>query len=110
MNELKRKRLEAAGWRIGSVQEFLSLTDQESEYIELKLKLSESLRKKRRERHLGQTGLAKLVKSSQSRVAKMEAADASVSIDLLVRSLIALGASHPELGRIIGRPHNATAH
>lgn len=109
MNELKRKRLEAAGWRIGSVQEFLSLTDQESAYIELKLKLAECLRKKRRERRLGQIGLAKLVGSSQSRVAKMEAADASVSIDLLIRSLLALGASHPELARMIAHPHRAAA-
>ena len=104
MNEAKRKRLEAKGWRFGSVQEFLGLSDQEAAYIELKLKLAEGLRKKRRERHLGQTELAKLVESSQSRVAKMEAADSSVSIDLLIRSLIALGTSNPELGKIIARP------
>ena len=105
MNELKRKRLEAGGWRFGTVKEFLGLSEQESEYIELKLKLADSLRKKRRERHLGQVHLAKLVESSQSRVAKMEAADASVSIDLLIRSLLAMGVTHPELGRIIARPH-----
>jgi DNA-binding XRE family transcriptional regulator len=107
MNELKRKRLEAAGWRIGTVQEFLALSDEEAAYIELKLKLADYLRKKRRARHLGQTDLAKLVESSQSRVAKMESGDASVSIDLLIRSLLALGASQPELGRIIARPHPA---
>lgn len=107
MTELRRKHLEAKGWRFGSVKEFLGLSDQESEYIELKLKLANSLRKKRRDRHLGQIDLAKLVESSQSRVAKMEAADASVSIDLLVRSLLALGTSHPELARIIARPHPA---
>ena len=106
MHELKRKRLEAKGWRFGTAKEFLGLSDQESEYIELKLKLAECLRKKRRERHLGQVDLAKLVKSSQSRVAKMEAADPSVSVDLLIRSLLALGSSQPELGRIIARPHS----
>ncbi len=109
MHELKRRRLEAKGWRFGTAKEFLGLSDQESEYIELKLKLADCLRKKRRERHLGQIDLAKLVKSSQSRIAKMEAADASVSIDLLIHSLLALGASSPELGRIIARPHPSTA-
>lgn len=104
MNEAKRKRLAAAGWRFGTVQEFLGLSDRESAYIELKLKLAEGLRKKRRERHIGQTDLAKLVSSSQSRVAKMEAADSSVSIDLLIRSLLALGTSNPELGKMISRP------
>lgn len=109
MRESKRARLAAKGWRIGSAQEFLGLSDQEVEYIELKLKLAESLRQKRRKRKLGQTELAKLVKSSQSRVAKMEAADNSVTIDLLIRSLLALGTSNPELGRIIARSHPPTA-
>jgi predicted transcriptional regulator len=81
----------------------LGLSDAEAEYVEIKLRLSQSLREKRRHRKLGQVDVAKLVKSSQSRVAKMEAADASVSIDLLVRSLLALGASQPEIGRIIAR-------
>lgn len=108
MHETKRRRLEAKGWRVGGTKEFLGLSDQEAEYIELKLKLAESLREKRRRRGLGQTQVAKLVKSSQSRVAKMEAADRSVSIDLLIRSLLALGASNPELGRIIARSHHPT--
>ncbi len=107
MRESKRRRLEAKGWRVGGVEELLSLSNQESEYIELKLKLAESLRQKRHRRRLGQIGLAKLVGSSQSRVAKMEAADDSVSVDLIIRSLLALGASNPEIGRIIARSHVA---
>jgi len=109
MREAKRERLEANGWKVGSAKEFLALSDQEAEYIELKLGLAESLRKKRRQRRLGQTDMAKLVKSSQSRVAKMEAADRSVSLDLIIRSLIALGTSNPELGRIIARSHPSAA-
>jgi ribosome-binding protein aMBF1 (putative translation factor) len=108
MHETKRRRLEAKGWRVGSAKEFLRLSDQEADYIELKLKLAESLREKRRQRRMGQTDLAKLVQSSQSRVAKMESADRSVSIDLLIRSLLALGTSNPELGRIIARSHHPT--
>lgn len=105
MRESKRARLAAMGWKVGTAQEFLGLSNLEAEYIELKLKLAGSLRQKRRERKLGQVELAKLVKSSQSRVAKMEAADNSVSIDLLIRSLLALGTSNPEIGRIIARSH-----
>ena len=109
MRENKRRRLEAKGWRVGSTKEFLGLSDDEAAYIELKLKLAESLRERRRRRRLAQVDLARLVKSSQSRVAKMEAGDPSVSIDLLVRSLLALGASNPELARIIARSHPAPA-
>ena len=109
MRESKRQRLEAKGWRVGSVREFLALSEQEAEFIELKLKLAESLRAKRRQRRLGQIDLAKLVNSSQSRIAKMEAADDSVSIDLIIRSLLALGTSNPELGRIIARSHAPAA-
>lgn len=103
MRDSKRARQEAMGWRYGTVKELLGLTDEESEYIELKLKLAESLRKKRLQKRLGQTQLAKLVESSQSRVAKMEAADGSVSLDLIIRSLLALGTTRPELGKIIAR-------
>lgn len=101
MREEKRRRLEARGWKVGGTQEFLRLTDEEAAYIELKLRLAESLWKRRRRRRLTQVDLARLVRSSQSRVAKMEAGDPSVSLDLLIRSLLALGTSNLELSRII---------
>lgn len=104
MNEAKRRKLEAKGWRIGGAKEFLGLSDQEAEFIEFKLKLARSLRAKRLKRGIGQTRVAEIIHSSQSRVAKMEAADASVSVDLLVKSHLALGTSGQELGRIIARP------
>ncbi|UPT75896.1 MAG: helix-turn-helix transcriptional regulator [Elusimicrobiota bacterium] len=104
MNDAKRKRLEAKGWRLGTVQEFLGLSDQEAAFIEVKLKLARSLRVKRLKRGMGQQQAAKLAQSSQSRFAKMESADSSVSVDLLVRSHLALGTSALELGRIIARP------
>jgi predicted transcriptional regulator len=109
MRETKRRRLEAKGWKVGSATEFLGLSEDEAAYIELKLKLAESLRERRRRRRLAQVDLARLLKSSQSRIAKMEAGHPSVSIDLLVRSLLALGASNPELARIIARSHPAPA-
>jgi DNA-binding XRE family transcriptional regulator len=105
----KRKRLEAKGWRIGDAREFLGLTDEEAAYIELKLRLASSLRVRRRRRRLTQAKLARLLRSSQSRVAKMEIGDPSVSLDLLVRSLLALGASAVELSRIISARRPAPA-
>jgi ribosome-binding protein aMBF1 (putative translation factor) len=103
MRTEKRKHLEARGWKVGSVKEFLDLSDQESAYIELRLKLARGLKARRHARGLSQTQLAKAVQSSQSRVAKMEAGDPTVSLDLLVRSLLALGASNRDLGQIITR-------
>ena len=101
MNEAKRKRLEGKGWRFTGAKEFLGLSAEEEAYIEIKLKLAESLRSVRIKRGLGQVRAAKLIHSSQSRVAKMEAGDPSVSVDLLLRSHFALGVKAPELGRII---------
>jgi hypothetical protein len=101
MHKGKKTRLEAKGWRLGSAQEFLGLSDEESAYVELRFRLAESLRVRRQRRKLSQTDLAKMLRSSQSRVAKMEGGDPSVSIDLLVRSLLALGASSRDLARAI---------
>lgn len=101
MDKSKKTRLEKKGWRIGSAAEFLGLTPEENRYIELKLALGEHLKRRRRSRRFSQESLAKLLKSSQSRVAKMEAADPSVSLDLLIRSLLALGSSEKELAKVI---------
>ena len=103
MNSAKRKRLEAKGWRIGSTKEFLGLSEQESAYIELKLTLGENLKKRRLKKKLTQVELAKLLRSNQSRVAKMESGDPSVSIDLLVKSLLALGTTSQDLAGIISQ-------
>lgn len=101
MDKSKKQRLEAKGWKVGSVDEFLGLTSEEAAYIELKLALSQNVRKYRRSKNLTQVQMAKLMKSSQSRVAKVESGDASVSLDLLIRSLIIMGASRKDLARII---------
>jgi DNA-binding XRE family transcriptional regulator len=101
MKQSKIAKLESRGWKIGSAEEFLGLSAEESAYIEMKLALSEKLKQRRQRKRMTQAELAKLVSSSQSRVAKMEAGDPSVSIDLLVKSLLALGVSKKELGRSI---------
>jgi ribosome-binding protein aMBF1 (putative translation factor) len=108
MREEKKKRLEAKGWKVGSAEEFLRLTPEEAAYIELKLRLAENLRARRRRRNLTQVDLARRLESSQSRVAKMEAGDPSISLDLLVRSLLALGTTRQELSRIIALPRSSS--
>jgi ribosome-binding protein aMBF1 (putative translation factor) len=101
MDAAKKKRLKQAGWRTGSVAEFLELSPEESELIELKLRLSELVKKARLSRHLSQVKLAERLGSSQSRVAKLEAGDPSVSLDLLVRASLASGATRKDLARAI---------
>jgi DNA-binding XRE family transcriptional regulator len=101
MRRRKKEKLEKKGWRVGTAQDFLGLSDDEAAYVELRLRLANSLKSRRRKRNLTQTALAKLIDSSQSRVAKMEGGDPSVSLDLLIRSLLALGASNRDLARTI---------
>lgn len=109
MREVKRKRLESKGWKVGSARDFLNLSPEESAYIDMKLELAENLRAQRQRRKLTQTELARLLNSSQSRIAKMEAGDPSVSMDLLVRSLLALGASKRKVAKIISPTKRSSA-
>lgn len=102
MEARKWKKLEEAGWNVGDTQEFLDLSDEELAYIEVKLTLSRGIRRRRTAQGMTQGKLAAQIGSSQSRVAKMEAGDPSVSVDLLVKTLIALGVSRTELAELIG--------
>ena len=101
MKQSKRKKLEAKGWNVGTAAEFLNLSPEEELFIDMKLSLSHSLKELRMRKHMSQVDFAKLIKSSQSRVAKMEAGSASVSFDLLIKSLLALGASEKDLAKAI---------
>lgn len=101
MKAAKQKKLEANGWKVGSAADFLELSEEEAAYIELKLKLANSLKEVRTRRHLTQKEFAKRIGSSQSRVAKMETGDRSVSLDLLIKSLLALGVTNKDIGKVI---------
>lgn len=101
IDEAKQRRLAERGWRVGSADDFLDLSVEESAYVDLRLRLSDALRAKRQQQRLTQIELARRIKSSQSRIAKMEAGDASISLDLLIRSLFALGASNRDLAEAI---------
>lgn len=91
MEKSKRKSLKAAGFRVGDAEDFLELTAEEARLVELRLTVGKMLRKLREKRCLTQQQLATKLKSSQSRVAKMEAAAPDVSLDLLMRGLFLVG-------------------
>lgn len=101
MHTDKRRRLDRAGWKTGDAADFLQLTPEEAAYIELRLALARGLRAIRGTAGLTQVEVAERVGSSQSRVAKMEAGDPSVSLDLLVRSLLKLGATAADVAELI---------
>jgi len=97
----KKKTLESKGYIIGSAEDFLGLSKEESEYIELKIALSQALSEQRKQKKLTQIQLAKMLNSSQSRVAKMENGDPTVSLDLLIKSLLAVGATKKNIAEAI---------
>jgi len=101
MNSKRRKELEAKGWKFGGVEDFLGLTDEELEYIEVKITLSEMVKDYRERNGLTQIAAAEILESSQSRLSKIETADPTVSIDLQIKSLLALGATKEDIGQKI---------
>ena len=101
MRKAKQQALKAHGWRIESAEEFLELTPEEAAVVELKLRLSDALKARRTKLRLSQEAVADRLGSSQSRVAKMEAGDASVSLDLLVRALVGLGATPNDVAKAV---------
>ena len=103
MEKTKKARLTKEGWKVGSVKEFLGLSPEESAYIEIKLSLARELRKVRLAKGMSQAALASKMGSSQSRVAKIEGADPQVSLDLIVRSLLATGRRQREIARALAR-------
>ncbi|MBI5710962.1 MAG: helix-turn-helix transcriptional regulator [Candidatus Eisenbacteria bacterium] len=101
MNAAMRRRLGAAGWRVGTVAEFLHLTPEEEALVDMRIALTDSLRRVRRKGRMSQTELARRLKSSQSRVAKIEAGDPGVTLDLLIQALLVAGASRSQVARAI---------
>ena len=100
MDQAKRERLESRGWTVGTVANFLELTPEETVLVEMKLALSRSL-KERRQKMMTQAELAARMTSSQPRIANAENGDASVSIELLIRAMLAIGATPQDIGAVI---------
>ncbi len=100
MEKGKIRKLKDAGWKMGSVQDFLELTPEENAFVEVRVALFEAFQKIRKEKQMTQKQAAKLLKTSQSRISKMESGDPSVTLDLMIRSLVALGARKKDFSRI----------
>lgn len=109
MKKAKRERIEQKGWKLGSAEDFLGLSADETSFIELKLALGQRLKTAREKKGVTQTDLAKLAGSSQSRVAKMEAGDPSVSMDLIVKTLLAMGVSRKQIASTIAQTSDRAA-
>ena len=109
MKRIKKQRLEHAGWVVGDSAQFLQLSAEENRFIELKPALAAGVRELRERKGLTQAVLAQRLGSSQSRVAKMEAADRSVSLDLIMRSLLTIGATATDVAKWIKRAESARA-
>lgn len=109
MDAKKRKRLEAAGWKAGGAADFLELSAEEAALVETRLAVSRALRTRRQELGVTQAALARKLHSSQSRVAKMEAGDPSISLDLLLRAFFATGATKRDLARVLTARRRAAA-
>jgi len=101
MLRAQRRRLESKGWKIGTTRHFLALTSEEQTYLELRLSLVSALKKRRMLNGQSHAELARAIRSSASRVARMGAGDSSIPVDLMFRSLIALGASNKDLAEIV---------
>jgi DNA-binding XRE family transcriptional regulator len=101
MDTAKRQRLQAAGWTIGTAEKFLGLSPEETAFIEMKLALSKAIKQNRLSQQMTQYELAQRIKSSQSRVAKIEAGDPSASLDLLIRTLLTFGATRQDIAEVI---------
>lgn len=97
MSTRKLKRLQAAGWKVGTAKDFLKLSREEAALVELRLSLISAVNKSRLKHGISQIELAQRMGSSQSRVAEIEAGDPSISLDLIVRALIAAGATRQDL-------------
>ena len=100
MKKTQRAALENDGWSVGTAEDFLELSEEERSLVEVKLALADALRSRRQRKKLTQAQVAKILGSSQPRVAMMEAGDSSVSVDLLMRSLFAIGATPKDLAKV----------
>ncbi|HEV7279779.1 MAG TPA: XRE family transcriptional regulator [Pirellulaceae bacterium] len=109
MNEAEKQALEEAGWKFGTAQDFLALSDAEMEIIAARAKLASEVRRRRQANKVSQPTFAQILKTSQSRVSLIESADPGVSFDQLIKAMIAAGATLKEVGETIGSASVAPA-
>ncbi len=95
----KSARIEAMDGRVTTVEEWLGLSPEEVAVIDMKIRLGEELKTRRRKKKLSQERVARILKTSQGRVSKLEKGQAT--LDQLARSVLTLGGSTKEVGRAI---------
>jgi len=101
MEKNKRDKLKEKGYRIGSAADFLKLTPEEEAYIDIRLDISNMVKAQRAKKGWTQEQLARSIGSSQSRIAKLEAGDPGISMDLMIKSLLRLGTSKKQIGKLL---------
>ena len=101
MDKTKKNKIESKGWKVGDIDQFLGLDSAEMAIVEMKMALAKTLIEKRKQSKMTQINMAKLIGSSQSRVAKIEKADSTVSIELMLKSLLSLGTTKKEIAKAI---------
>ena len=102
MDKKTRDGLEAAGYAVTSVEESFDLSPEEVALIDLKVALGAFLREQRARAGMTQAQLAERLGTRQPNVARMEQGGRGVTLDQLVRGLLACGASVRDVGRAIG--------
>lgn len=90
-------------WKSGSAYDFLELSAEEIELVEIRLAFSRKMKELRLASGRTQAQIAKLIQSSQSRVAKIEAGDPSISLDRQIKSLIMLGLTRKQVGKLMAQ-------
>jgi len=101
MEKNKRDKLKEKGYRIGSAADFLKLTPEEEAYIDIRLDISNMVKAQRAKKGWTQEQLARSIGSSQSRIAKLEAGDPGISMDLMIKALLRLGTSKKQIGKLL---------
>ncbi|MBO4435298.1 MAG: helix-turn-helix transcriptional regulator [Fibrobacter sp.] len=101
MDKAKKESLEKKGWKFGDVDEYLGLTPAEMVIVEMKAELAKALIKKRKKSGMSQTEASAKAQTSQSRYAKAEHSDSSVSLELMIKLFFSLGADKKELFKVL---------
>lgn len=101
MDNNKINRLKSQGWEVGNTADFLKLSQEEIALIDFKIALTKRLKELRIKQNLSQESLAQKIKSSQSRIAKIEAGEQNISLDLILKTMFSLGATNQDLIEVI---------
>ncbi len=94
-------RHQAAGYRVTDAADWLGLTPQERTLVNMRVSLALEVERLRKESHLTQKALAAKIGAKQSGVARMLGSLASATIDSLIKTLLALGATPRRIAALI---------